>query len=76
MFDVELTPTAVDDLKKLGMHQPKLKKKALAMLDQLEQNPRAGLGKPERLVGCAVETWSRRIDQRHRLVYEIYDDRI
>jgi toxin YoeB len=38
-------------------------------------DPFGGIGKPEPLRGLP-DTWSRRIDQRHRLVYRVFDDPI
>jgi toxin YoeB len=45
------------------------------MLEAVLTHPFAGVGKPEPLRGLP-HTWSRRIDQRHRLVYRVFDDRI
>ena len=35
-----------------------------------------GIGKPEPLKYIAADTWSRRIDLEHRLVYKVKDDRV
>jgi len=44
-----------------------------SFLNELENHPRIGTGKPERLKHYQGEVWSRRIDNHHRLVYEIRD---
>ena len=50
----------------------KLATKVVDLLGELIEHPRTGTGKPEQLRGYADrELWSRRIDQKHRLVYEI-----
>jgi toxin YoeB len=36
----------------------------------------SGIGKPEQLSGDLVGFWSRRIDERHRLVYRLVDDSV
>ncbi len=54
----------------------KLAKKTIDIIDELYEHPRIGKGKPERLRGYDIETWSRRIDKEHRLVYEIHEDRL
>jgi toxin YoeB len=36
-------------------------------------NPRFGSGKPEHLKGYNGEVWSRRINQKDRLIYEIIE---
>jgi len=37
------------------------------------RNPRTGEGQPEALVGDMAGLWSRRIDERNRLVYQIVE---
>jgi toxin YoeB len=44
--------------------------------DVLDGDPFTGLGKPEPLKYIAANTWSRRIDLEHRLVYQVDDNRI
>ena len=50
------------------------KKKIQRLLKELEEHPRTGSGKPELLSGDLRGVWSRRINQEHRLLYEIHDD--
>ncbi|MBO4476583.1 MAG: Txe/YoeB family addiction module toxin [Bacteroidales bacterium] len=42
-------------------------------MDELSEHPRIGKGKPEPLSGYRSGQWSRRINYRHRMVYEIQD---
>ena len=49
-------------------------KKIVRLLEELEKHPRSGTGKPEHLKYKEVETWSRRINDKHRMVYEIEDN--
>ena len=50
-------------------------KKSLKRINQLlkdvERSPFEGIGKPEALVGNLSGFWSRRIDDKNRLVYRI-----
>lgn len=46
------------------------------LVKELTEHPRNGTGKPEQLKNYSVETWSRRIDDKHRLVYEIHDNEL
>jgi len=50
--------------------------KIIKMLKEIQRNPLVGIGQPEilkyELAGC----WSRRIDHEHRLVYQVFDDKI
>ena len=46
-------------------------KKLDKLLNELRQHPQTGTGKPEPLIGDKAGQWSRRISQKHRLIYEI-----
>jgi len=43
------------------------------LIRDIERAPFAGVGKPEPLKGEFAGFWSRRIDEKHRLVYRIRD---
>ncbi|MDR1974115.1 MAG: Txe/YoeB family addiction module toxin [Bacteroidales bacterium] len=43
------------------------------LFGDLSEHPRTGIGKPEQLK-YLKNTWSRRIDSKHRMVYTIEDD--
>ena len=54
---------------------PKLAKKATIFIGQMRQeDPTVGLGKPEPLRYELSGLWSRRLDQKHRIVYS-FDDK-
>ena len=44
--------------------------------DILNGEPFTGLGKPEALKYIAADTWSRRIDLEHRLVYKVTGNKV
>jgi toxin YoeB len=46
------------------------------LIEACMDDPAKGIGKPEQLRFHAVQTYSRRIDRTHRLVYQVYDDEI
>ncbi|MFY7999413.1 MAG: Txe/YoeB family addiction module toxin [Candidatus Kapaibacteriota bacterium] len=46
------------------------------LMDSARKTPFEGIGKPEALKYDMRGCWSRRIDEAHRLVYEVYADRI
>ena len=54
----------------------KLVAKVETLVKELYEHPRSGTGKPEQLKGYNIESWSRRIDSKHRLVYEIYENEL
>jgi len=48
----------------------------LKLIKEVQRNPFTGTGKPEPLKHELSGCWSRRIDQKHRLVYQVKDDTI
>ena len=51
-------------------------KRVNSLLADIERNEFDGIGKPEPLTGVFTGYWSRRIDEKHRLIYKISDDYI
>ncbi|MDR3273168.1 MAG: Txe/YoeB family addiction module toxin [Flavobacteriaceae bacterium] len=66
----------------VGINIKKLKKsgnkslynKLEHLLEELQEHPETGTGKPEQLKYYEVPTWSRRLSKQHRIVYEIQDN--
>lgn len=50
--------------------------RTLRLVEDVLRDPFTGAGKPEPLRGELSGKWSRRIDQEHRLVYEVSQDRV
>jgi len=73
MYAIEFTEKAKKDLKSLSA-TPKYLSKMEKLLEEIRVNPTTGTGKPERLKHYAEPTWSRRISDKHRLVYRIQDE--
>lgn len=74
MYQLDFTDQAKGDLAKLKRNEPSAFKKATILLAELQEHPRTGTGKPEQLTGDRSGQWSRRITQKHRMVYTIEDD--
>lgn len=74
MYNVDFTEDARKDVIILKSKAPNAFKKLAKILPELEQHPRTGTGQCEQLKHYQEETWSRRLDKRHRLVYRIYDE--
>lgn len=73
---LEFDPHAIEDL---AWWIEKDRKKALRimrLITETQKNPCSGTGKPEPLKYELAGCWSRRIDDEHRLVYEIENERI
>ncbi|MBQ1883489.1 MAG: Txe/YoeB family addiction module toxin [Bacteroidales bacterium] len=76
MYVLNFTTEADDDLKKLKKSEPQAAKKALELLNEIMETPYTGRGKPHPLTGDRAGQWSRRITQKHRLVYTVNDNEI
>lgn len=76
-YFIELTNQAVEDINK---HKKSGDKKILIKIDkllnELREHPFSGTGKPEKLKHYEVPTWSRRISDKHRLIYRIEEEKI
>ena len=72
MFKIVFTKTALKDI-------PKLKKihlddTAKALIEVLKENPYQNPPPYEKLIGDLNGLYSRRINAKHRLVYEVFKD--
>ena len=51
-----------------------IQKKIQQLLNAIEENPFEGIGKPEALRYNLSGKWSRRINQEHRIIYELLEN--
>jgi len=51
-----------------------IQKKIQQLLDAIVESPFEGLGKPEALKYNLTGFWSRRINQEHRIIYQLFDN--
>jgi toxin YoeB len=76
-YEIELTHDALDDIKR---HKKSGDKKVISkinrLLNELRVNPMTGIGKPEKLKHYKIATWSRRITDKHRLIYRIENNKV
>lgn len=73
IYQLVFSDLAKEDLSRLKQNEPAAFKKATRLLVEIQEHPRTGTGKPEPLSGDRSGQWSRRINHKHRLVYEIED---
>ena len=76
IYSIDFKEQANLDLVALAKSEPKAFIKAQALIEELKIHPRTGTGKPEPLSGNRAGEWSRRINRKHRLVYEIHDTEV
>ena len=74
MYRLQISEEADYDLSRLKKSEPQAFKKALQLLDELVEHPQTGTGHPEPLKRDRPGQWSRRINKKHRLVYEIREE--
>ncbi len=69
--------TTIDDLeywRKSGNR--KVQKKISELMDDIVKHPETGIGKPEQLKHDLSGIWSRRINQEHRIIYQVVGNKI
>ena len=76
MYKLDYTDEAKLGMQRLKYDEPKAFKKLGRLLEELMEHPRTGTGKPEQLKGDRSGQWSRRITDKHRLVYNINDTEV
>lgn len=76
MYRVEFTPEALSEVAKLRKNEPHAFRKLSKLITELQEHPEAGTGKPKPLGGDRSGQWSRRITDKHRLVYQIRDEAV
>ena len=74
--NVEWTDNAWDEYIYWQTQDKKILKRINTLIKECQRTPFEGTGKPEPLKANLSGFWSRRIDEKHRLVYEVTDERI
>jgi toxin YoeB len=73
---LEFDPTAFEDLAWWVENDRGKALRILKLIRDVQRDPFQGAGQPERLRHDLSGCWSRRIDQEHRLVYQVLQDKI
>ena len=76
IYDVIFSEEANEDIKFLKRNEPLAYKKLLKLLVELQEHPKIGTGHSKPLSGDRNGQWSRRITDKHRLIYEIEEEKI
>ena len=76
MRNLEFDPSAFDDLAWWMRHDRKKALRVMEIIRDVQRDPFVGKGKPEPLKHELAGCWSRRIDQEHRLVYQVTGEKI
>lgn len=76
IYELHFTDEAKKDIASLKKSEPIAFQKVQKLLLELMEHPYSGTGKPEQLKYNYSGYYSRRITQKHRLVYEVNDQEI
>jgi len=76
MKSITFSPKALQQLDEWKMAEPKMLSRIISLIVETASNPFAGTGKPEPLKHQLKGKWSKRINQEHRLIYEVKEDTI
>jgi toxin YoeB len=69
-------PAFLDDLRAWIEREPRVARRVVDLVEAVRRDPFSGIGKPERLRHERANVWSRRVTQEHRLVYQVFEDRV
>ena len=76
MRNLEFDASALEDLAWWVQNDRRKALRLLRLMQETQKEPFGGIGKPEPLKHELAGCWSKRIDQEHRLVYQVFDDKI
>ena len=77
IYQIEYTEKAETEIAELKKSDIPAYKKLVGLIKELHEHPRVGTEKPELMkYGRLKDLWSRRITDKHRLVYSIDDSKI
>lgn len=76
MNPVYFSDIAKKDYQRLRKESKNLIAKMMDLVFDILEHPFTGIGKPEALKGDLQGYWSRRISDKHRLIYKFEDDKL
>ena len=76
IYKVTFSSEANEDIINLKHNEPKAYQKLTKLLIELQEHPFTGAGRPKPLRENKSGQWSRRISQKHRLVYRVVENHI
>lgn len=74
--NLEFDPAGFEDLAWWVKTDRKKALQIIKLVEAIQRDPFQGIGQPEPLKHELAGCWSRRIDREHRLVYQVFDDKI
>jgi len=76
VFSILFRPQALEDLSFWISQDRNMAIKVMKLINAISKSPYEGIGKPELLKHDLSGSWSRRVDQQHRIVYDVVDNQV
>ena len=76
MRRIGFVPAAFEDFTEWSKGEKKVYARIIELIKDVQRDPFSGIGKPEPLKHELQGLWSRRIDDKNRLVYKVADQEI
>ena len=76
MRSLEFDRAALEDLTWWVKQDRKKALRVLRLIEETQRDPFGGVGNPEPLKHELAGCWSKRIDEEHRLIYQVLGDKI
>lgn len=76
MYTIRFEERVEKTISKWKKSNPILLKKLVKLLHAIADDPRAGIGHPEPMIGGENMLYSRRISAHDRIIYKIFDEEI
>ena len=71
MMEITFSPEAQEDYEYWKENNPHIVERIKQLLNDMSKHPYTGIGKPEKLKYELSGKWSRRINEKHRMVYVV-----
>lgn len=73
---IAFTPAAFEQFNEWKQINKSIHERIVKLIQEISRNPFEGTGKPEALKHQLKGYWSRRINDEHRLIYQVTDSQI
>lgn len=73
--NITFVPTAFDNYKEWAVSDKQIFEKINELIQSIDRTPFEGIGKPEPLKHQLKGYWSRRINDEHRIVYQVVSEK-
>ena len=76
MRSVKFLGDSFEEFNNWGIENKQLQKRIVRIIQEIRRTPFEGIAKPEPLKNALSGFWSRRIDDEHRIIYEVKTEEI